>query len=86
MAFESENTAKCKLCQKTFKIDNTELLKAVSHGQEKIQKSRINTASSYSTLSCKSKIAASNSGKSTSVNVNFKKPLESSHDEILWAI
>ena len=51
-----------------------------------INRSRRNTASSYLTLTFKPKIAVSNSEKSASVNVDFKKSLESTHAEIRWAI
>ena len=58
---ESNGFAKCKLCQKTFEIDNVGVSTAISHGQGNIHKSRDNTVSLYSTLTFKAKTAVSTS-------------------------
>ena len=83
---ESKDTAKYELGQKIFKIDIARVSNVVSHSQGKIYKSRVKTASLYSTLTFKLKTAVSSSEKSTIINVNFKKLLESTHAEIRWAI
>ena len=69
---ESKDTAKYELGQKIFKIDIARVSNVVSHSQGKIYKSRVKTASLYSTLTFKLKTAVSSSEKSTSINVNFK--------------
>ena len=82
LAMESKDTAKCTLCQKTFKIDNTGASNVMNHNQGKIHKSRKDTVSSHSTLTFKPKTAVIKSERSISVSVNFKVPLESTHAEI----
>lgn len=57
---ESKDTAKCKYCQETFKKDNAGVCNVISHSQGNIHKSRINTASSYSTLTFKTKARVGN--------------------------
>lgn len=57
---ESKDTAKCKYCQETFKKDNAGVCNVISHSQGNIHKSRINTASSYSTLTFKTKAPVGN--------------------------
>lgn len=52
---ESKDTAECKYCQETFKKDNAGVSNVISHSQGNIHKSRINTASLYSTLTFKTK-------------------------------